>query len=172
MSKQRIFNMHPTQAFLGMWNGSTIIHQPQKGEWAERQRKVPNPASPRKWSMVHELVCVDPNKVCRNWIDVEPTYIKTVTQDGLGSGRLQPSFKPNVEDPEAKEVDHLHHGGFLKSQETMDVYLANELKERLDKLAALEQQLLEKQKVLASVQEDVAEATRGKRRAAGGDLKV
>lgn len=146
--KQRMFNMHPTQAFVGHHHGQIIIHQPKKGRWEMKTERVKNPKSPRGYSITNVLKCVDPDKVVPNYVDVPTAYAKLVTEDGLGQGRLQPSKN------DQGEVDHYHHGGFLKTQDEVDAIHVNEFAEKEARLAELEAKILEKQKTLASIEAD------------------
>ena len=152
--KVRMFNMHPTQAFLGHHHGEPIIHQPKKGRWALAAEKVSNDKSSRGYSIRNVLKCVDPDATERNWVDVAVAYAKLVKEDGLGSGRLQPSFV----EPMSEKVDVYHHGGHLKTQDEVDVILESEHAARERKLAELEAQIVEKQKLLESFAADTAKA--------------
>lgn len=154
MSKIRMFNMHPTQAFLGHHHGETIIHQPKKGRWAMVAEKVANDKSSRGYSIHNRLKCVDPNATERNWVDVPASYAKIVKADGLGPGRLQPSFA----EPMSEKVDVYHHGGFLKTQDEVDIILESEHAARERKLAELEASILEKQKTLEAMTLDAVKA--------------
>lgn len=136
---QRLFNMHPTQAFVGQHQSKHIIHQPAKGVWEMQRKKVPNPKSPRKFSWETKLVCVDPNKQAPNYIDVPDDYAHIMLK-GNPSG-----LAPNG------EIDAYHHGGHLKPQKEVDVIITSVHQQRLDDLAKLEAQIAEKQKLLDQI---------------------
>lgn len=157
--KVRMFNMHETQAFLGHHHGEQIIHQPKVGFWGFKMTKKPNPKSARGYSVVNELVCLDPKKKVPNWVDVPNDYAHRVRFDGLGQGRLQPGFVPN--DPEGKKtVNVFHHGGFLKTQDEVDVIITNEHEEAEKKLAEVRAKIAEAEKLKAALDAEIADKAR------------
>lgn len=155
--KVRMYNMHETQAFLGHHHGEQIIHQPKLGEWGLRAEKIKNAKSARGHSIVNKLVCLDPKKKVPNWLDVPNDYAARVKHDGLGQGRLQPGLNNE------EKVDVYHHGGFLKTQDEVDIMVANEFEESEKKLAALKEQIAEQMKLKAAIDAELADKARAAR---------
>jgi len=143
----RLYNDHPTQAFLGEWNGIQYIHQPKTGRFVKVVERVPHPKHQGRKTSVTKLAIVPgtEEKKGTNWIDVPAEYAKQVTTNGLGIGRLSSATNDDG------EVDFLHHGGHLRTQQQKD-------KDLEAAHAEAERKLEEKMKRLAELNEKLAAA--------------
>ena len=138
----RLYNTHPTQAFVRIYNSQEYIFQPQRGEWAMKRTTTPQGRKMNKPRVESTLEKISDRKV-RNWIEVPDDLAHTVlTGDMRGlspDGEISPYF----------------HGGFIKEMKDLETELESEISDKEkaiaskeERMRAIDEELARKQKML------------------------
>lgn len=132
---KRLYNTHPTQAFVRFYNGKEYIFQPDGGgTWALKKEQVPAKTRRGKAAAVN-LVLVDKISRAANFLDVPDELAKIVLEGDMRE------CTPGIEDG----IDAYHHGGFIKELEALQASIDAELDLKKKRMAHLDEMIMKKE---------------------------